>query len=42
MESKDFSQPFDKNETVGGFNIDISISGEIGFRKLNITITPGT
>jgi hypothetical protein len=42
IESKDFSQTFDKNDTIGGFNIDISISGEIGSRKLNITITPGT
>ena len=42
IESKDFSQTFDKSDTVGGSNIDISISGEVGMRKLNITLTPSS
>jgi len=36
IEGKDFSQPFEQNGTINGYNIDISNGGQ----KLNITIMP--
>lgn len=37
---KDFSQLFEQNGTVGGYNIDIKIAGQVGWRILDITIMP--
>lgn len=40
IEGKDFSQPFEQNGTAGGYNINITIVGQVGWRTLNITIMP--
>jgi hypothetical protein len=40
IEGKDFSQPFEQNGTAGGYNINITIAGQVGWRTLNITIMP--
>lgn len=40
IEGKDFSQTFEQNGTAGGYNINISIAGLVGWRTLKITIMP--
>jgi hypothetical protein len=36
--NKDFSQPYDQSGTAGSYNIDIAITGQVGWRTLNITV----